>query len=111
MQAQRLVPHPESAVADGAEAVFHAHNVSKIYTMGEVKVQGLRSVTLDLYEGEFVVLLGAGNAKNRVLTGNLLADQHCVPGETCSRIWSGPSCESLIVAVDYFSLKWYGRRM
>ena len=40
------------------EAVFHVHDVSKVYHMGEVEVHALRSVSLDLYEGEFVVLLG-----------------------------------------------------
>jgi putative ABC transport system ATP-binding protein len=51
-----------------SEAVFHAHNVSKIYNMGEVEVQALRSVTLDLYEGEFLVLLGpSGSGKSTLL--------------------------------------------
>jgi ABC-type phosphate/phosphonate transport system ATPase subunit len=58
MQAPHPLSHHDSAGAEGVEAVFHVHNVSKIYTMGEVEVQALRSVTLDLYEGEFVVLLG-----------------------------------------------------
>jgi putative ABC transport system ATP-binding protein len=47
------------------EAVFHAHNVCKIYIMGEVQVHALRSVTLDLYEREFVVLLRPQEAANR----------------------------------------------
>src|SRR5262250_2577792 len=51
-----------------SEAVFHAHNVSKIYTMGDVEVQALRCVTLDLYEGEFLVLLGpSGSGKSTLL--------------------------------------------
>lgn len=51
-----------------AEAVFHAHNVCKIYIMGEVQVHALRSVTLDLYEREFVVLLGpSGSGKSTLL--------------------------------------------
>ncbi|MGF1514653.1 MAG: ABC transporter ATP-binding protein [Elainellaceae cyanobacterium] len=42
--------------------------VSKVYVMGEVEVHALRSVDLDLYEGEFVVLLGpSGSGKSTLL--------------------------------------------
>ncbi|MEL6854574.1 MAG: ABC transporter ATP-binding protein [Cyanobacteria bacterium J06607_13] len=42
--------------------------VSKVYTMGEVQVRALDSVDLDLYEGEFVVLLGpSGSGKSTLL--------------------------------------------
>ncbi len=51
-----------------SEAVFHAHNVSKIYNVGEVEVHALRCVTLDLYDGEFLVLLGpSGSGKSTLL--------------------------------------------
>ena len=50
------------------EAVFHIRGVSKIYQMGEVQVHALRSVDLDLYEGELAVLLGAsGSGKSTLL--------------------------------------------
>jgi putative ABC transport system ATP-binding protein len=53
---------------DKREVVFHARGLSKIYRMGEVEVHALSSVDLDLYEGEFVVLLGpSGSGKSTLL--------------------------------------------
>jgi putative ABC transport system ATP-binding protein len=50
------------------EAVFHIHQVSKIYTVGDMQIHALRSVNLDLYRGEFVVLLGpSGSGKSTLL--------------------------------------------
>ena len=49
-------------------AVFHVRGISKTYHVGEVEVQALRRVELDLYEGELVVLLGAsGSGKSTLL--------------------------------------------
>ncbi len=49
-------------------AVFHMEQVSKVYVMGEVQVHALGSVDLDLYEGEFIVLLGpSGSGKSTLL--------------------------------------------
>lgn len=48
--------------------VFHVHDVTKIYQMGEVQVHALRGVDLDLYRGEFTVLLGiSGSGKSTLL--------------------------------------------
>jgi putative ABC transport system ATP-binding protein len=49
-------------------AVFHVAGVSKTYRMGEMEVPALRSIDLDLYESEFVVLLGpSGSGKSTLL--------------------------------------------
>ena len=48
--------------------VFRVREVTKTYQMGEVEVQALKSVNLDLYEREFVVLLGpSGSGKSTLL--------------------------------------------
>jgi putative ABC transport system ATP-binding protein len=57
-----------SASGPSSEAVFQAQGLSKIYRMGEVEVPALRGVDLDLYRGEFAVLLGpSGSGKSTLL--------------------------------------------
>lgn len=48
--------------------VFQVRDVTKIYGQGEVEVQALRGVNVDLHEGEFIVLLGpSGSGKSTLL--------------------------------------------
>jgi putative ABC transport system ATP-binding protein len=58
----------ERAGTGTREAVFRARGITKVYHMGEVEVQALRGVDLDLYSGELMVLLGAsGSGKSTLL--------------------------------------------
>ncbi|MGR4068425.1 ABC transporter ATP-binding protein [Billgrantia sp. C5P2] len=50
------------------EIVFQARDLKRFYQMGEITIQALRGVDLELYQGELVVMLGAsGSGKSTLL--------------------------------------------
>lgn len=65
MRSAAVQPPPRS---DLATKVFEARGLSKTYVLGEVEVHALRNVDLDVFEGEFVVMLGpSGSGKSTLL--------------------------------------------
>ena len=50
------------------DPVFQVRGITKVYPMGEVEVHALRGVDLELYSGDFTVLLGpSGSGKSTLL--------------------------------------------
>jgi len=60
------MPEPNPNIEPSA--ILVAHDVSKVYQMGDVEVHALRGVNVPLHEGELMVLLGpSGSGKSTLL--------------------------------------------
>ncbi|MAT66412.1 MAG: ABC transporter [Gammaproteobacteria bacterium] len=69
--------------SNAARPVFTARGLTKTYHMGEVEVQALRGVDLELHAGELIVLLGpSGSGKSTLL--NILGGLDVPTG---GRVW------------------------
>ena len=91
------------AAALSRDQVFTARGVTKVYHMGEVDVHALRGVSLDLYESEFLVLLGpSGSGKSTLL--NILGGLDVASSGTV--IYRGQD----LTAADERALTMYRRR-
>src|SRR5262245_33225115 len=78
LQDQAITVTPSAEVR---ATVFEARGITKVYHMGEVDVHALKGIDLDLYEKEFVVLLGpSGSGKSTLL--NILGGLDVATGGT-----------------------------
>ncbi|TWT32851.1 ABC transporter ATP-binding protein [Blastopirellula retiformator] len=58
----------DSATQPERPAIVQLDHVGRVFTMGEVKVEVLRDFCLDIYEGEFLAVVGpSGSGKSTIL--------------------------------------------
>jgi putative ABC transport system ATP-binding protein len=67
--AEQTIPatEPTQKAAEG-RPLIHIENVHKVYDLGEIQVQALRGISLEVREGEFVAVMGpSGSGKSTVM--------------------------------------------
>ncbi|MCC6125361.1 MAG: ABC transporter ATP-binding protein [Pirellulales bacterium] len=75
-----MASHP---VGNSNHHLLRMENVGKVFQMGEVAVEALRNVTLEVRDGEFLVMVGpSGSGKTTIL--NLIGG---LDGVSSGRLW------------------------
>ena len=69
-----------TAPSDSARPIFVARGLCKTYGSGDTTVHALRDLDLDIYQGEFVVLLGPSGSGKSTCSTSWEASTRRLPG-------------------------------
>ena len=68
MPDQNATPPENRSPLSGSTPLIHLESIYKTYDLGEIQVQALRGITLEVREGEFVAVMGpSGSGKSTVM--------------------------------------------